>query len=93
MRRDPGPGFALRHGDLDFGHQLRHFPSQLNGVGTALQGRKVEPLVRGDEIDDAGASARPIQATLEQNVGDRACFHRRCGIQIDVPLKHPISPF
>src|ERR1700676_3457738 len=36
--------------------------------------------------------AHPVQTPLEQNVGDRACFHRCRRIQIDMPLKHLSSP-
>ena len=93
VRGDPGPRFTLRHGDLDFGHQLGDLAPQRNGVGAAFQGCKVEPFMRGDEIDDAGTPARPVKTAFEQHVGDRACFHWRCRIQIDVPLKHLSSPF
>src|ERR1700688_592380 len=89
MGRHPGPGFALRGGDLDLGHQLGDLAAEPNGVSAAFQGCEVEPLMGRDEIDDAGTSARPVQTTFEQHVGDRARFHRYCRILIDVPLKHP----
>jgi len=47
-----------------------------NGIRAAFQGGKVEPFMRGDEIDYAGTSAGPVQAALEQHVGDRTCLHR-----------------
>jgi hypothetical protein len=93
VRRHPGPGFALGHGDLDLGHYLGDLAAKLDRVGAAFQGSEIEPFMRGDEIDHAGTPAGPVQTALEQYVGDRACCHRYCRIQIDVPLKHLTSPF
>ena len=58
----------------------------------ALKGRADAISMRRDQINDAGAAARPIQAALEQHVRDRICFHQRCRILIDVSLKHLTSP-
>src|SRR5260370_7590350 len=69
------------------------YTTLFRSVSAAVQGGEVEPLMRRDEIDHAGTPARPVQSALEQHVRDRACFHRHCRIQIDVPLKHPSSPF
>src|SRR6266481_9232006 len=68
LRRHPGPGFALGHGDLDLGHHRGDLSALLDGVGAAFQSSQVEPLMRGDEIYHAGTSAGPIQAALEQHV-------------------------
>jgi len=93
VRGYPGSGLALGGGDLEFGHHLGDLAAQLDGIAAALEGGEVEPFMRGNEIDHAGTPARPIQAAFEQHVGNGACFHRRRCIQIDVPLKHPSSPF
>lgn len=93
MRRHPGAGFALGGGDFDFRHHLGDLAAHLNGIGAAFHGGEIEPLVRGDQIDDAGPAARPIQATLKQHVRERTCIYRRCGIEIDLPLKHLLFPF
>jgi hypothetical protein len=93
VRGDPGAGLALRDGDLALRHQFGDLATQRNRISAAFQGGKVEPFVRGDEIDDAGTSARPVQAALEQDVRDGAWLHRYCGIKINMPLKHLTSPF
>jgi hypothetical protein len=83
----------LGGGNLAIRHHLGDFASQGDRVDAAFPRRQIEPFMRSDEIDDAGASARPIQTALEQDVGDRGCRHRRCAIQIKLSLKHPRLPF
>ena len=72
VRGHPGPGFALGDRDLDLGHHLGDLTAKLDRVGAAFQGSKIEPFMRGDEIDHAGTPARPVQTALEQHVGNSA---------------------
>src|SRR5205814_7400625 len=90
---DPRPRLALRGRDLDVRHLPGDFLAQRHGVLAALQRGEVEPFMRGDEIDQAGASARPIDTALEQHVRQRACVDRRRRLQIECTLKHNASPF
>ena len=74
---------ALGHGDLDVGHHLGDLAAERNGIDAAFHGGEVEPFMRGDQVDDAGAPARPVQAALEQYVGDRACF---TGVAVSISI-------
>lgn len=94
VRRHPGAGFALGDRDLDIGHLLGDFAAVRDRVGTSLERRQVEPFVRRDEVDHAGAAARPVHATFEQHVLDRGRSYRDGAVLIDDPLKHcRHSPF
>jgi len=92
-RRHPVAGLALGGGDLDLGHQLGDLAAHPDGVSAAFDGCEIEPFMRGNQVDDAGTAACPVEPTLEQHIRDRACFHRRGVIQIEKPLKHLFIPF
>src|SRR6185312_702984 len=92
VRDYPVARVALCRCDLDIRHLLGDLAAHDNGVSAALQRRKIEPFMRGNEIDDAGTAARPIKPALKQHVGERGGFHRRRHIQIERSLKHFASP-
>ena len=87
IRGHPGAGFALCGRDLDIGHHLGDLAAHGDRIRASLQGGEIEPFVGGDQIDHAGTAARPVQAALEQLIGDRS-LHRRCRLQIELSLKH-----
>jgi len=93
VRGDPRPRLALRGRDLGLRHLTGDFLAQRHGVLAALQGGEVEPFVRGDEIDEPGPAARPIDPALEQHVRQCGRVDRRCRLQIESTLKHNASPF
>jgi hypothetical protein len=93
MRRHPGAGFALCHGDFDIRHQFRHLTALGDGIDPALERGKVEPFVRGDQIDRPRTSAGIEHAEIEQYVAICASLDRRGGLQIEVSLKHLSVPF
>jgi len=93
VSRDPRPRLALRGRDLGVRHLPGDFLAQRHGVLAALQRGEVEPFMCGDEVDEAGAAARPIDPALEQHVRQRARVDRRRRLQIESTLKHNASPF
>src|ERR1700741_2997308 len=93
MRAHPGAGLALSAGDLPVRHLLGDLATQCDRICAAFERRQVEPFVRGDEIDEARAAARPIEPALEQEIRDRGLRNRHRQILIDHPLKHTQLPF
>src|SRR3954451_19175176 len=93
VRRHPGARFAERGGDFALTHLLGDLAAERDRIRAALQRGKIEPFVRGDEIDDAGTAARPVKPALEQHVLDRALRDRHCAVQIQCPVKHVCLPF
>lgn len=93
VRGDPRSRITLRSGDLALRHLAGHFLAQRDGVLAALERSEIEPFVRGDEVDQTRAAARPINPTLEQNVRQCAGVDRRGRIEIESTLKHNASPF
>src|SRR5271165_3038331 len=76
VRRDPGAGIALGAGDLFVRHLLGDLAAKRDRIAPALERRQVEPLMRSDEVDQAGAAARPIKSALEQQIRDRGRRNR-----------------
>jgi hypothetical protein len=66
--------------------------AERNRIDAALQRCEIEPFVRGDQIDKARPPARIEHAEVEQYIAVGAGFHRHRGVQIEVPLKHFVSP-
>lgn len=91
-RCHPRPRFALSGCDFDVGHQSGDFPAQRDGVDSALERGQIEPLVCGDEIDQAVAPARIDHAEVEQDVPVRRSLDRQRCAGVDRSLKHPGSP-
>src|SRR5579859_5152386 len=88
MRRHPVAGFALGGCDFRIRHQFGNLAAHRDGVAAPLEGSEVKPLMRSDQIDDAGASARPVKPALEQHIRNGGRRHRHGRIQIDRTLKH-----
>jgi len=93
VRHHPVASFALGNCDFVPRHLVGNLPTHLDCIGAPLQGGEIEPLVRGHQVDSAGAPARPVKPALEQHVWNRGCVHRHCAVEIENPLKHLSSPF
>src|ERR1700751_5565014 len=89
----------LRGGDYALRHLVGDFAAQPDRFAVALHRRKVEPLVRGDQINRHVAADRVHHAELEQHVacGRSLAERRRCAIENlktchrTIPCPYPVA--